>query len=75
MSNLSKRLDRLEANAPPACPDAWHKTPYIDWPPDYETLVGQYASQIPVQPPRCPTCNSEPSVVIEVRYTTDWPAA
>ena len=54
MSALRRRLDRLAATAPPACPDAFHVT----WHVVHEDAA---TGELP-PPPVCPTCGTSPRV-------------
>ena len=66
MSNLRRRLDRLAATAPPACPDAFHVT----WHVVHEDAA---TGELP-PPPVCPTCGSAPEKTIIVAYERVSPA-
>jgi hypothetical protein len=73
MSNLARRVDRLEAQAAPTCRDPWHSRPYVEWPEEYVELGNHYAPHAPPQLRQCPTCGGEPAEVIQVRYMDEWP--
>ena len=65
---LRRRIDRLEATAPPGgCRDAWHaeagKLACV-----YEDM----STGVVPEPPRCPTCGAEPALVIRVVYEKGW---
>ena len=68
MSALHRRVDRLEAVAPPGgCRDAWHaeagKLACV-----YEDM----STGIVPEPPTCPSCNAPPALVIRVVYERGW---
>ena len=63
-ATLHRRVDRLEAVAPPGgCRDAWHaeagKLACV-----YEDM----STGVVPEPPRCPTCNAPPDLTITVVY-------
>ena len=60
ITNLRRRVDRLAATAPPACPDAFHVT--------WHTVVADLETNELPPRPRCPSCNAPADLVIEIVY-------
>lgn len=63
MRDLNRRVDRIEAAAPPGgCRDGWHA--------EAGKLAVVYGDDTP--PPVCPSCAAEPLTVIRVVYEKGW---
>ena len=65
MRDITKRVDRLEAAAPPGgCRDPWHNSEAARFAVVYEDMD---SGETPA-PPSCPTCNAPPDLTITVGY-------
>lgn len=64
MSNLRRRLDRLAAAAPPACPA-------IEWHDRWHVVYEDPTTGITPGAPTCPTCGAE-GKTIRVVYEKGW---
>ncbi len=64
MSALRRRIDRLAATAPPACPDAFHVT----W---HTVVADMETNELPPRP-TCPACGAPANLVVEILYERNW---
>ena len=64
MSTLRRRLDRLAATAPPACPA-------IEWHDRWHVIYEDVSTGVVPEPPRCAVCGAE-GKTIRVTYEQGW---